>query len=190
MGSMNIGEVGKGTKLIFDNSPWQVLEVNFVKPGKGNAFYKLRVVNLLTRNTLEKTLRGGEKVEVADVSDVDMQFLYRDANGFVFMDQTSFEQMTIPTSVVGEASDFLLEQAECKATLWNGEPIVIGLPNSVVMEIDYTEPAIKGDTQSRVMKEAKLKGTGALVQVPIFLAIGERIKINVETREYLGRAEK
>lgn len=190
MGSINIGEVGKGTKLIFDNYPWQVLEVNFVKPGKGNAFYKLRVINLITRNTLEKTLRGGEKVDTADVADVDMQFLYKDANGFVFMDQSSYEQMTIPAKVVGDAADFMLDQAQIKTTLWNGEPIAVVLPHSVTMEIEYTEPAIKGDTQSRVMKEAKLAVTGALVQVPIFLAIGEKIKINTETREYLGRAEK
>ncbi len=189
MGSMNIGEVGKGTRLIFDNYPWLVLEVNFVKPGKGNAFYKLRVVNLVTNNTLEKTLRGGEKVEGADVSDANMQFLYADANGFVFMDQQSFEQLTVPVKTIGNTKDFLLENMEVQVTLWNGDPIQIKLPNTVVMEIDYTEPAIKGDTQSRVMKTAKLKATGAEVQVPIFCAIGEKISINTETREYMGRAK-
>lgn len=189
MGSMNIGEVGKGTRLIFDNHPWLVLEVHFVKPGKGNAFYKLRVVNLVTGNTLEKTLRGGEKVEGADVSDANMQFLYADANGFVFMDQQTFEQLTVQTKNIGDTKDFLLENMEVMVTLWNGDPIQIKLPNTVVMEIDYTEPAIKGDTQSRVMKTAKLKHTGAEVQVPIFCAIGEKISINTESREYMGRAK-
>lgn len=189
MGSINIGEVGKGTRLIFDNYPWLVLEVNFVKPGKGNAFYKLRVVNLITGNTLEKTLRGGEKVETADVADANMQFLYADANGFVFMDQQSFEQLTVAAKTVGDTKDFLLENMEVGVTLWNGDPIQIRLPNTVTMEIDYTEPAIKGDTQSRVMKTAKLKGTGAEVQVPIFLAIGEKITINTQTREYTGRSK-
>ena len=190
MGSMHIGEVGKGTRLIFDNYPWLVLEVNFVKPGKGNAFYKLRVQNLVTGNTLEKTLRGGEKVEAADVSDANMQFLYTDANGFVFMDQQSYEQLQVPAKIVGGQKDFLLENMEVQVTLWNGEPIQVRLPNTVVMEIDYTEPAVKGDTQSRVMKTAKLKATGAEVQVPIFCAIGERISINTQTREYMGRSSK
>lgn len=189
MGSMNIGEVGKGTRLIFDNQPWLVLEVNFVKPGKGNAFYKLRVQNLVSGNTLEKTLRGGEKVEGADVADANMQFLYADANGFVFMDQQSFEQLTISTKIIADTKDFLLENMECSVTLWNGEPIQVRLPNTVVMEIDYTEPAIKGDTQSRVMKMAKLKGTGAEIPVPIFCAIGEKISINTQLREYAGRAK-
>lgn len=187
MGSINIGEVSKGSKLIFDNAPWQVLEVNFVKPGKGNAFYKLRVNNLITGNTLEKTLRGGEKVESADVADVDMQFLYADANGYVLMDSTTFDQITVPARAVGDQKDFLLEQMEVTVTQWNGEPIAIRLPNSVVMEVEYTEPAVKGDTQSRVLKPAKLKGTGASVQVPIFVAIGDKVKVNTQTREYLGR---
>ncbi len=189
MGSLNIGEVGKGTRLIFDNYPWLVLEVHFVKPGKGNAFYKLRVQNLVTGNTLEKTLRGGEKVETADVADANMQFLYADANGFVFMDQQTFEQLTVDGKTVGDTKDFLLENMEVGVTLWNGNPIQIRLPNTVTMEIDYTEPAIKGDTQSRVMKTAKLKGTGAEVQVPIFCAIGEKILINTETRGYTGRSK-
>lgn len=187
MTSINIGEVSKGGKLIFDNQPWVVIEVNFVKPGKGNAFYKLRVQNLLTRNTLEKTIRGGEKVESADVSDADMSYMYQDAQGYVFMDKASFEQFTIPTKVIGDDKDFLMENMDVVVTQWNNEPIAIRLPNSVIMEIEYTEPAVKGDTQSRVMKPAKLKGTGATIQVPIFVAIGDKISINTESREYLGR---
>jgi elongation factor P len=189
MGSMNIGDVVKGSKLIFDNAPWQVLEVNFVKPGKGNAFYKLRVQNLLTRNTLEKTLRGGEKVDSADVTDSDMQFLYADANGMVFMDKQSFEQITVSKEAVGEDRDFLLENMDVMVTLWNGDPIALRLPNTVVMDVIYTEPAVKGDTQSRVMKPAKLQ-TGAMIQVPIFVATGDRISINTQTREYAGRVNK
>ena len=190
MGSINVGEVGKGTRLLFDNAPWLVLEVNFVKPGKGNAFYKCRVKNLVTGNVLEKTIRGGEKVDTADVSDADMTYLYSDANGYVFMNQTDFEQMTVPVKVVGDDKDFLLENMECQVTLWNGEPIQVRLPNTVTMEIEYTEPAVKGDTQSRVMKPAKLKGTGSTVPVPIFCAIGDRIMINTETREFKGRTDK
>ena len=189
MGSINVGEVGKGTRLLFDNAPWLVLEVNFVKPGKGNAFYKIRVQNLISGNTLEKTLRGGEKCESADVADAAMTYSYKDANGYVFMDQQTFESITVQPVTVGDVADFLLENMEVSVTLWNGEPIQIRLPNTVTMEIDYTEPAVKGDTQSRVMKPAKLKGTGAEIPVPIFCAIGERILINTQTREYAGRAK-
>ncbi len=188
--ALNIGDVGKGSKLIFDNAPWLVVEVNFVKPGKGNAFYKMRVQNLLTGNTLEKTLRGGEKVEGADVTDVEMQYMYFNASGFIFMDQTTYEQVTVPAKAVGDDKDFLLENMNVMVTLWNGEPIALRLPNTVTMEVDYTEPAIKGDTQSRVMKPAKLKGTGATVPVPIFVAIGDRITVNTQTREYSGRVTK
>jgi elongation factor P len=190
MSTMGIGEVSKGSKLIFDNAPWLVLEVNFVKPGKGNAFYKLRVQNLLTGNTLEKTLRGGEKVELADVADSEMQYMYFDSTGFIFMDQTTFEQVTVPAKAVGDDKDFLLENMNVSVTLWNNEPIAIRLPNTVVLEVEYTEPAIKGDTQSRVMKPAKLKGTGATVPVPIFVAIGDKISVNTQTREYSGRVSK
>jgi elongation factor P len=190
MPTINIGEVTKGTKLIFDNAPWLVLEVNYVKPGKGNAFYKMRVQNLLVRSTLEKTLRGGEKVEAADVNDTEMQYMYFDGTGYVFMDKTSYEQVTISAKAVGDDKDFLLENMDVMVTLWNNEPIAIRLPNTVTFEVEYTEPAIKGDTQSRVMKPAKLKGTGAEVAVPIFVAIGDRITVNTQTREYSGRVQK
>ncbi len=186
---VGIGEISKGNKVIFDGAPWLVVEVNFVKPGKGNAFYKTRVQNLLTHNTLEKTIRGGEKVEVADVADVEMQYMYRDANGYAFMDQSTYEQVTVSNAAVGTDKDFLLENMMVNVTLWNNEPIALRLPNTVTMEIDYTEPAIKGDTQSRVMKPAKLKGTGAEVPVPIFCAIGDKIAINTQTREYSGRVK-
>ena len=190
MTAINIGEVSKGTKLLIDNAPWLVQEVNFVKPGKGNAFYKLRVMNLLTRNVLEKTIRGGEKMETADVADVEMSFLYNDANGYVFMDQTSFEQISVTPERVGDDRDFLLENMIVSVTLWNGEPIALRLPNTVTMEIEYTEPAVKGDTQSRVMKPAKLKVTGAEIKVPIFVATGDKVQVNTQTREYAGRVEK
>lgn len=190
MGSIPIGDVSKGSKLIFDNQPYLVTELNFVKPGKGNAMYKMRVKNLVTGNVLEKTIRGGERVDTADVNDVAMTFLYSDANGYVFMNQSDYEQMTIPATAVGDDKDFLLENMEVSVTLWNGEPIQVRLPNTVTMEIEYTEPAVKGDTQSRVMKEAKLKGTGAKIQVPIFCAIGDRIMINTESREFKGRTDK
>ncbi len=189
MSNIDTSELRNGIKVIFDRAPWIVLNVDFVKPGKGQAFYKIRVQNLLTGNSQEKTLRSGEKVEAADVTDADMSYLYSDANGYVFMDKNTFDQVSVPDKAVGNQKDFLLENMDVAVTLWNGEPIAVRLPNSVAMEVVYTEPAVKGDTQSRVMKPAKL-ATGAEVQVPIFVAQGEKILINTQSREYLGRANK
>jgi elongation factor P len=186
---MDTSELKNGAKVLFDGAPWVVLNVDFVKPGKGQAFYKIRVTNLLTRNTLEKTLRSGEKVESADVSDVDMEYLYHEGQGYVFMDSSNYEQVTITDAVMGDTKDYLLENMNCSVTLWNGDAIAVRLPNTVTLEVVYTEPAIKGDTQSRVLKPAKLN-TGGSVNVPIFIDIGEKILVNTQTREYAGRVSK
>ncbi len=189
MAWMETSELKNGVKVIFDGAPWVVIHVDFVKPGKGQAFYKIRVTNLLTDNTLEKTLRSGERIEAADVNDADMQFLYSDPNGYVFMDKNTYDQLTVTAKAVGTAKDFLLENMDVAVTLWNGEAIAVRLANTVVMDVVYTEPAVKGDTQSRVMKPAKLV-TGAEIKVPIFVATGDRISINTQTREYSGRVDK
>ncbi len=189
MGQIATSDLKNGVKLIFDNAPWVCLNVDFVKPGKGAAFYKIRVQNLLTGNTQEKTLRSGEKLEAADVIDTDMQFLYSDPNGYVFMDKNTFDQVTVTAVAVGDSKDFLLENMDVTVTLWNDAPIALRLPNSVIMDVVYTEPAVKGDTQSRVMKPAKLQ-TGAEIQVPIFVATGDRITVNTESRAYVGRVTK
>jgi elongation factor P len=189
MGLIDIASISKGAKLILDKVPYNVVEANFFKPGKGNAVYTFRVKNLLTGTTLEKTYRGGEKLEAADITDVEMQFLYKDANGFVFMDTTSFEQVTVTPEAVGDDKDFLLENMNVGVTLWNSQPIALRLPTTIIVEIVYTEPAVKGDTQSRVMKPATIN-TGAEIKVPIFCAIGEKIILNTQTREYSGRAQK
>lgn len=189
MGLINTSELKNGLRVIFDGQPYNCQNVDFVKPGKGAAFYKIRVHNLITGNVLEKTLRSGEKVETADVVDTDMEFLYQDAEGFVFMDSSTFDQITVEPKVVGNDKDFLLENTEVIVTLWNGNPIAIKLPNTITLEVTYTEPAVKGDTQSRVMKEATLS-TGAMVQVPTFIDIGEKVIIDTRTREYTGRVSK
>lgn len=189
MGTLNTADIKVGTKILFNNEPYNVQGVDFVKPGKGNAFYKLRVQNLLTGNVLEKTLRSGEKVDAADVQDNDMEYLYFDGNHYVFMDTTSYEQMQVSAAAVGEAKDFLLENMACVVTLWDGRAISVRIPNSIQVVVEYTEPAVKGDTQSRVMKDAKIS-TGAIVQVPTFIEIGEKITVNTVTRAYTGRVSK
>ncbi len=189
MGTLNTNEIKQGVKLLFNDEPYNTITVDFVKPGKGAAFYKVKVQNLLTGNVLEKTLRSGEKVDGADVLDGEMEFLYNDSNGYVYMDITNYEQVTVPKEAMSDSSDFLLENMRCSVTLWNGQAIAVRLPNTVTLEVTYTEPAVKGDTQSRVMKEAELS-TGAKVQVPTFIAIGELVTIDTRTREYLGRTAK
>lgn len=189
MGSLNTSELKKGVKLLFDNQPYVTLAVDFVKPGKGNAFYKIRVQNLITNNVLEKTIRSGESMESADVIDTDMEFLYRQAGEFVFMDSTTFEQVTVSANCVGDQHDLLMDNMSCVVTLWDGQPIAVRLPASMSVVVEYTEPAVKGDTQSRVMKEAVLS-TGAKVQVPTFVGIGDKITINTESRQYTGRDNK
>lgn len=189
MGMINTSELKNGGKVIFDNQPYACLSVDFVKPGKGAAFYKTKVQNLLTGNVLEKTLRSGEKVEEADVLDTDMEYLYQDGDGFVFMDSSTYDQLSIESKVVGKNADFLLENTSCVVTLWNGSAISIRLPNTITLEVTYTEPAVKGDTQSRVMKDATI-ATGATVQVPTFIDIGDQVIIDTRTREYTGRVSK
>lgn len=186
MGQINTSDLKNGLKVIFDGAPWIVVNVDFVKPGKGAAFYKTRISNLLTGNTLDKTLRSGEKIEEADILETEMEYLYFDGTGYVFMDSKSFEQYTLPNAAIGTSADLLIENMVCSVILWNNEPISLRLPNQVSYEIEYTEPAVKGDTQSRVMKEAKLT-TGATVTVPTFVDIGETIVIDTRTREYVGR---
>lgn len=186
MGTINTSDMKNGMKVIFNSEPWVLQNVDFVKPGKGAAFYKIRVQNLLTGNVLDKTLRSGEKVEQADVLETPMEYLYFDGENYVFMDQKSYEQYTIQAKAVGDAKDFLTENIEVSVVLWNGEAINITLPNTVQVKITYTEPAVKGDTQSRVMKEATIE-TGATVSVPTFIDMDEVIIVDTRTREYTGR---
>ncbi len=186
MGLINTSDLKSGMRVIFNSEPWQCVNVDFVKPGKGAAFYKIRVTNLITGNTLDKTLRSGEKVEEADVVESPMEYLYFDGSNYVFMNTKDYEQLPVPADAVQSNKDFLLENMECSVTLWNGEAINIRLPNTVKMKVAYTEDAVKGDTSNRVMKDATLE-TDAVVSVPTFIAIGEEITIDTRTREYVGR---
>lgn len=189
MGQINTNEVKNGTKLLFDNQPYTTLNVDFVKPGKGAAFYKMRVQNLLTGNVLDKTLRSGEKMETADVMDTDMEYLYQDGDSYVFMDSSTYDQLSISATAVGDGKDFMVENTQCVVTLWDGQAIAVRLPNQMDFEVTYTEPAVKGDTQSRVMKDATLS-TGAVVSVPTFVDLNDIVTIDTRTRDYIGRVNK
>ena len=143
MGMINTSDLKNGLKVIFNGEPWVCLNVDFVKPGKGAAFYKIRVQNLLTGNTLDKTLRSGEKVEAADVMDTDMEYLYFDGNDYVFMDVKTYDQVSVPETAVGKDKDLLSENLVCQVTLWNGEAISVKLPNTITSKVTYTEPPSK-----------------------------------------------
>jgi elongation factor P len=134
-------------------------------------------------------LRSGEKVETADVVDTTMEYLYYDGNAYVFMDSKTYDQVGVPDAALGKDKDLLQENLQCVVTLWNGEAIAVKLPNTISAKITYTEPAVKGDTQSRVMKEATID-TGATVTVPTFIDIDEEIVVDTRTREYVSRGSK
>ena len=186
MGSINIGEVGKGTKLIFDNYPWQVLEVNFVKPGKGSALYKCRLRNLLKNTIIDRTYKSGDGIDGADIRKGEGQFLYKDRTGYIFMDTESFEQYTLTETLVGEGAKFLQDGMEVNLTYWDETPIEVIPPQHVNLKVLYTEPAVRGNTAGNITKPATVEG-GASVQVPAFIEPGETIRIDTRTGSYVER---
>jgi elongation factor P len=189
MPSINTGDFRKGIKIIINNEPYEMIECNFVKPGKGQALYKTRLKNLLNGKILDPTYKSGESLEGADVHKSDAQYLYRDASGYVFMDNESFEQYTIPAEACKEEVRFLLDGAICTLLYWNGQPITLTPPAHVVLEVTYTEPAAKGNTATNVTKPATVE-TGASVNVPAFIENGEKIKVDARTGEYLERVRE
>lgn len=186
MPSLNMGEVKKGLKVLIDGEPWEVLECSFRKPGKGAAVYTTRLRNLLKGTIVEKRYRSGETLETADVHRSEGQYLYRDANGYIFMDNESFEQHTLPSEAVADRIKFLKEGDTCGMLYWNGQLIDMTPPQQVVLEVTYTEPAAKGDTATNVTKAATVE-TGAEVQVPAFIAQGDKIKIDLASGSYIER---
>ena len=189
MASYSTSEMRPGVKLIFDGDPYNVIENEYVKPGKGQAFNRLKVRNLKTGRVIEKTLRSGDSAEAADVAEMDMQYLYNDGQFWHFMDPNNFEQLTADKVVVGDAAIWLKEQDSCKVLLWNGSPLQVTPANFVFLKIVETDPGLRGDTVQGGSKPAKLE-TGAMVKVPLFLNEGEVIKVDTRTGEYLSRAGK
>ncbi len=186
MPQINTGDFRKGVKVEIDGEPYEMFECNFVKPGKGQALYKTKLRNLLKGTILDRTYKSGDSLEQADVHRSQGQYLYRDANGLVFMDDDTFEQYTLTKEACGDSAKFLLENAACDLLYWNGQLIDITPPQHVVLEITYTEPAAKGNTATNVTKPATVE-TGAEVQVPAFISTGEKIKIDASTGQYLER---
>ncbi|MFP4070867.1 MAG: elongation factor P [Desulfovibrionales bacterium] len=179
-------DMRKGLKIELDGAPYEVLDFLHVKPGKGGAFVRSKLRNILTGSTVDRTFRSGEKFPKPDLETRAMQFLYHDGSGFVFMDMTTYEQISLSEEQLGEKGGFLLEGQETKALVYKGNPIDIELPTAVVLEVTETEPGMKGDTVSGATKPAKLQ-TGISVNVPLFINEGERVKVDTRTGEYLGR---
>ena len=176
-----------GLKIIIDNDPCEIIEEDFVKPGKGQAFSKVRFRNLLTGRVGEKTCKVGESIESADVEELEMQFLYLDGDSWVFMHPENFEQISINQDLIGTNKDWLSEGDICQVILWNQQPISVVPPVFVNLEITKTDPGVKGDTASGGSKPATLS-TGAIIKVPLFISEGEIVTIDTRNGEYQGRA--
>jgi len=187
MGTYSTNEFKNGLKLIIDGDPCNIVENEVVKPGKGQAFNRVRLKNLKTGRTWEKTFKSGESVEAADVVETDMEYLYTDGEFWYFMDSQTFDQIPASAEAVEDAKPFLKEQDSCVITLWNGAPLAVTPPNFVELEVTETDPGLKGDTAQGGTKPATLS-TGAVVRVPLFIEQGEVLKIDTRTGEYVSRA--
>lgn len=188
MGSYSTNDFRGGLKVMLDGDPCSIVENEFVKPGKGQAFNRVKLKNLKTGRTWERTFKSGESLEGADVVDTDMQYLYNDGEYWHFMDPETFDQQQAGANAVSEAAQWLKEQDMCVVTLYNGSPLSVVPPNHVELEIAETDPGLRGDTAQGGNKPATLV-TGAVVKVPLFLEIGDVIKVDTRTAEYLGRAK-
>lgn len=189
MATYSTNEFKNGLKLMMDGDPCSILENEFVKPGKGQAFNRVKLRNLKTGRVIERTFKSGETVEGADVHELNLQYLYGDGEHWHFMDADSFEQYAASAEVVGEAAKWLKDQEICTVTLWDGQPIVIEPPNFVTLEITDTDPGVRGDTASGASKPATLV-TGAVVRVPLFVEEGTLIKVDTRTGEYVSRVKE
>ncbi len=185
---METSDIRKGVKIMMDGQPYVVIDFQFVKPGKGQAFTRTKMKNLLTGGTLERNIRSGEKLEPADVEERSMQFIYPDGDGFVFMSQQSGDQVTVSAEAVGDDADFLIDGTEVSVTIYKGNPVSVLLPPHITVQITESEPGVKGDTATNVTKNAKIV-TGATVQVPLFISEGDWVKIDTRSRSYIERVK-
>ena len=179
-------DIKNGSVLNLDGNLWSVVEFQHVKPGKGGAFVRTKLKNVLSGKVVDKTFNAGAKVDFETVDRRTMQYLYNDGASFVFMDPDTFDQVSVSPEVMGNATDFLLENENATIGSHNGNPIFLELPASVVLEVTYTEPGLQGDRSSGGTKPATLE-TGKEIQVPLFLEQGTKVKVNTETGDYLGR---
>ena len=179
-------DLKNGMVLNIDGQLWTVVEFQHVKPGKGPAFVRTKLKNVMSGKVVDKTFNAGVKVETASVDKREMQFLYNDGEGFVFMDLDTYDQMTLSAATVGDAADFMLENQNAVVALNEGNPLYVELPASVVLEITFTEPGLQGDRSTGGTKPATLE-TGLQINVPLFVEQGTKVKVDTRTGDYLGR---
>ncbi|MFO0590265.1 MAG: elongation factor P [Polyangiaceae bacterium] len=186
---MDTSDIRKGLKMMLDGSPYNVVDFQFVKPGKGQAFTRVKIRNMLNGNVLERTFKSGEKLEPADVEERQFQFIYKDGEDYVFMAAQTGEQITIAGEKIGEDAQWLEDGSNVAVTLFNGNPVGVNLPAHVVLQIVSSEPGVKGDTASGATKPATLS-TGATVNVPLFVKEGEWVKIDTREGTYIERVNR
>jgi elongation factor P len=189
MATISTNQFRPGLKIMFEGDPCNIIENEFVKPGKGQAFNRVKYRNLLTGRVNEKNIRSGDTFDAADVVDTDMQYLYRDASGWHFMDPASYEQYAVGEAAMGDASKRVKEQDVCSLTLYNNQPISVTAPNFVSLKVTDTDPGLRGDTSGGGSKAATLE-TGAVIRVPLFINVGEVLKVDTRTGEYVSRAKE
>jgi elongation factor P len=182
-------DIRKNLKMLVDGTPYVCLEAQFVKPGKGQAFSRCRLKNLVTGNVIERTYKSGETVEVADIEQRKMTYIYPEGDQYVFMNQATGDQIHVSTESIGDEKRFLIDGLEVEVMLFNGNPIGVELPAHVVIQVATSEPGIKGDTASGASKPATLS-TGTTINVPLFINEGEWIKVDTRTGDYLERVNR
>lgn len=189
MATYSTNEFKPGLKVMLDTDPCSIMENEYVKPGKGQAFNRVKLRNLKNGRVIERTFKSGDTLPAADVVDVEAQYLYNDGQHWHFMNPETFEQFSADEPALEDAKRWLKEQDVCMVTLWNGQPLNVNAPNFVTLKITETDPGIRGDTSGGGSKPATLE-TGAVVRVPLFLQPGEIIRIDTRTGEYLSRAKE
>ena len=189
MGFISTNQFKQGVKLLIDGEPYNILENEFVKPGKGQAFNRVKLRNLKNAKVIEKTYKSGESLELADVTEIELQYLYNNGSEWVFMNTENFEQITTNSEIIGDTSKWLKPQELCQVTLWNEAPISVTPPNFVNLLVIETDPGVKGDTATGGSKPATLE-TGAVVKVPLFIEPNELLKIDTRTGEYISRVKE
>jgi len=187
--SYNTSQFRKGLKVQLEGDPYLMIECNFVKPGKGQALYKCKLRHLIRGTVLDRTYKSGDSLDAADVEEISAQFLYRQQDHFVFMDNNTYEQYDLTKEQVEDAWKYLKEGMICSMTLFNGQPISVSPPNHVVLKVEYCEPGVRGNTATNVTKPCRVE-TGADILAPAFVEAGELIKIDTRTGEYIERVKE
>jgi elongation factor P len=189
MSTYNTSEFRKGLKVLVDNEPYLIVDTEFMKPGKGQAVYRVKLKNLVRGNVIDRTYRSGDKIDGADVAEETLQYLYNDTKNWIFMNSESFEQHSIPKELLDDAHLWLKENMEVEISFFGEKPISVAVPKHAELIVKYCEPGAKGNTATNVLKAATLE-TGVEVQVPMFINMGDVVKVDTRTHEYIERVSK